>query len=93
LIDGFFEWDEEKSERNLRERGFDFELAVRIFASPTMEEEDQRANYGERRFVATGRVGEDIFVVVYTWRGLYRRIISARRASRRERDDYREAYP
>jgi uncharacterized DUF497 family protein len=33
-----------------------------------------------------------VFVVVYTWRGTSRRIISARRASRRERNVYRQAF-
>jgi uncharacterized protein len=88
-----FEWDEPKSERNLRERGFDFEYATRIFDSPVIEEEDRRRDYRERRIVATGRIEDIVFVVVYTLWGKARRIISARRANRRERDDYRKAYP
>jgi uncharacterized DUF497 family protein len=88
-----FEWDEAKSLRNLRERGFDFEFATRIFDGPRIEEEDSRKNYGERRIATTGQIGDGIFVVVYTHRGERRRIISARLAKRKERDDYREAYP
>jgi len=88
-----FEWDERKSQRNLRERGFDFEFATRIFDGPLIEEEDRRRDYRERRLVATGEIEGGIFVVVYTLRGKRRRIISARRAKRRERDDYRKAYP
>jgi uncharacterized DUF497 family protein len=88
-----FEWDEAKSRDNLRERGFDFEYATRIFDSPRIEEEDLRRNYGERRIVATGKIEDGIFVVVYTWRGESRRIISARPAKRKERDDYNTAYP
>ena len=88
-----FEWDEQKSERNLRERGFDFEYATRIFDSPLVEEEDRRRDYRERRIVVTGTIEDTIFVVVYTLRGKTRRIISARRANGKERDDYRKAYP
>jgi uncharacterized DUF497 family protein len=88
-----FEWDEAKSRKNFRERGFDFEFATRIFDGPRIEEEDFRKNYGERRIVATGKIEDGIFVVVYTRRGESRRIISARPAKRNERDDYRKAYP
>ncbi len=86
-----FEWDEEKSSRNYRDRGFDFAFVVRIFDRPIIEEEDIRRDYGERRFIATGQIEDMVFVVVYTWRGSARRIISARLASRRERDEYRKA--
>jgi uncharacterized protein len=64
-----FEWDEAKSSRNHAERGFDFDYACRIFAGPVIEEEDRRFDYRERRIVATGKVGTETFVVVYTWRG------------------------
>jgi uncharacterized protein len=87
-----FEWDEAKSERNRKERGFGFDYACRIFESPVIEEEDRRRDYGERRIVATGQVEGDIFVLVFTWRGRRRRIISARPAKRKERDDYRKAF-
>jgi uncharacterized DUF497 family protein len=88
-----FEWDEAKSSRNRADRGFDFDYACRIFAGPVIEEEDRRLDYRERRIVATGKVGTETFVVVYTWRGKRRRIISARPAKRRERDAYRQTFP
>ncbi len=81
-----FEWDEEKSEANLKARGFDFAYAASIFDLPTLEMDDGRADYGERRVQAIGRVGADVLFVVYTWRGGVRRIISARLANRKERD-------
>lgn len=87
-----FEWDEAKSEVNLRERGFDFEYASLVFGSPTLEVDDERADYGEWRIQVIGRTGNDILFVVYTWRGENRRIISARRATRRERSAYRQIY-
>jgi len=91
--DALFEWDEAKSEKNLLKHGFDFGFAKRIFEGSIIEREDTRRQYGEKRFLVFGQVEGEILVIVYTWRGACRRIISARRASRRERDGYREAYP
>lgn len=87
-----FEWDEAKSRWNLNERGFDFGFAARVFEGDLLEYEDRRRHWGERRLVAIGKVEGEALLVVYTWRGANRRIISARRASRRERDAYRQAF-
>ncbi|MGH7815472.1 MAG: BrnT family toxin [Candidatus Binataceae bacterium] len=54
--------------------------------------EDRRRDYGEPRFAAIGEIDGEIMYVVYTWRGAIRRIISARHASRRERDAYCKAF-
>jgi len=91
--DDVFEWDEAKSLRNQLQRGFDFDYASRIFQSSTFERADLRRPYGETRILSIGQVGADILTVVYTRRGVRRRIISARPADRRERDAYRTAYP
>ena len=87
-----FEWDEAKSRKNLRERGFDFAFAARVFDQDVLEQEDTRHGYGEQRVIALGEIEGEVFVVVYTRRGPYRRIISARRASRRERNAYRQTF-
>jgi uncharacterized DUF497 family protein len=80
-----FEWDEAKSQRTLRERGFSFDHAARIFLDLTLEKQDTRRNYGEVRMQAIGQVDEDVLFVVYTDRSNVRHIISARLASRKER--------
>ncbi|MCT4492998.1 BrnT family toxin [Bosea minatitlanensis] len=80
-----FEWDEGKSEGNLRERGFGFDLAASIFLGPVLEAEDTRHDYGEVRIKALGSVQGIILVVIYTDRDGIRRIISARRAKQKER--------
>ncbi|HMN71915.1 MAG TPA: BrnT family toxin [Rhodoblastus sp.] len=80
-----FEWDEAKSETNFHERGFDFAFAAMIFEGLFIEAEDTRLDYGERRIVAIGAVEDVAIVVVYTDRAEVRRIISARRANRKER--------
>ena len=91
-----FEWDPEKSEANLVERGFDFAFATLVFDGPTLEKQDRRRNYGELRMVATGLADEIALTVVYTDRlddggERVRRVISARRSNRRERKAYQAA--
>ena len=80
-----FEWDEAKSRRTYRERGFGFDYAVRIFDGLTLENRDNRRDYGEVRIQAIGRVERQILFVVYTDRADARHIISARLANRKER--------
>jgi uncharacterized DUF497 family protein len=84
-----FEWDETKSERNLIDRGLEFELAESLFEGRVIERRDDRRDYREVRIQAIGRVGGRILMCVYTDRGGVRRIISLRYANRRERDAYR----
>jgi uncharacterized DUF497 family protein len=84
-----FEWDEAKSDRNLRERGFSFAFAARIFKGPVIERMDTRKDYGEARTKAIGAVGENVLLLVYTDRGAVRRIISARPANQKERAEWR----
>jgi uncharacterized DUF497 family protein len=59
-----FEWDEDKSEANLHNRGFDFAYAALVFESPILEIDDERENYGERRIQVIGRVDDDALFVV-----------------------------
>jgi uncharacterized DUF497 family protein len=91
-----FSWDARKSNRNLRERGFDFEFATQVFDGPTLERADSRHDYGERRVIALGMAQDIALTVVYTDRAdkggeINRRIISARKSSRREREAYKKA--
>jgi hypothetical protein len=90
-----FTWDPDKSDANLAARGFDFEFATLIFGGPTLEREDTREEYGERRMIAVGLAQGIAFTGVYTDRpgGPHpeRRIISARRSNRRERQAYEDA--
>ena len=91
-----FSWDARKSSRNLRERGFDFEFATQIFDSSTLERADSRRDYGERRVISLGKAQDIALTVVYTDRAesggeINRRIISARKSNRRERQAYKKA--
>ena len=83
-----FEWDDEKRERNLTKHGIDFVRAVKIFENPVVERLDDREDYGEERIIAIGHWEDHFLVVVYTWRGIYRRIISAWKAGADEEGTY-----
>lgn len=91
-----FIWDLQKSENNFYGRGFDFTAVTLIFDGHVLEREDLRRAYGERRIVAVGIADGRYLTVVYTDRhgdrGVFRRIISARRSNRRERRTYDEAF-
>ena len=80
-----FEWDPAKSAATYETRGFDFAYASRIFTTGWMAVQDARADYGESRMKAIGQTETDILVVIYTVRGKTLRLISARRANRKER--------
>lgn len=91
-----FSWDPEKSDANFHQRGFDFAFASLIFDGPTLEREDTRRDYGEPRIIAIGLAVDLELTVCFTDRvdasGVVdRRIISARRSNRRERQAYQEA--
>ena len=91
-----FSWDARKSNRKLRERGFDFEFAMQIFEGSTLERADSRRDYGEHRVVALGNAQDITVTVVYTDLAessgeVNRQIISARKSNRREREAYKKA--
>jgi uncharacterized DUF497 family protein len=88
-----FQWDPGKNAANLAKHGVDFQDAIGVFRNPFLEWEDTRGAYGERRFIVIGMVNATTLTLVYAGRGVDRRIISARRASRYERQLYRTAFP
>jgi hypothetical protein len=84
-----FEWDDEKADANLAKHGIPFEMAAEVFADPDrLDVGDGRFDYGEERRNTVGVVDDVVLTVSYTMRGGICRIISARRASRKERDAY-----
>lgn len=80
-----FGWHTAKHLATQRSRGFGFDIAALIFDGQIIEQIDDRRDYGEVRVKAIGETGDEVFVVVYTDREDVRWIISARRASRKER--------
>ena len=84
-----FEWDERKNKSNKLKHGIDFKRATRIFDDPDkLKFDDTRAGQGERRWKVIGFILEAMFSVIYTIRNTTIRIISARRASKKERKRY-----
>jgi uncharacterized DUF497 family protein len=84
-----FEWDEAKAAENHAKHGVSFETTIKVFRDPfAIERLDDRQDYGEERFILIGTAEEAVITVVYTERNGRFRIISARRATRHEQDDY-----
>ena len=86
-----FEWDDAKSDACFAHRGFDFAYAIRAFLDDDrIIGRDRRWDYGEDRYRLLGAIESRVFVVIYTMRGSIIRIISARKASRREVREYEQ---
>jgi uncharacterized protein len=83
-----FEWDERKRRSNLKAHSVDFVDVLPLFDGPFFEYPDDREDYGELRMVAIGAVDGRVYAIVYTWRGGSRRLISARKSDKHEREAY-----
>ena len=77
-------YDPTKRDKTLAERGLDFEDAPLVFQGLTLEVEDTRKEYGERRVLCFGLLESRLVVVGYTPRGSVRHIFSMRKANDRE---------
>jgi len=97
-----FQWDDAKAEQNLRKHRVDFETASLVFFDPLARIKHDRVVDGEVRWQAVGRVNDQtVLVVVHTASASVDdtqtevgteiiRIISARKADRKERQDYEQ---
>jgi uncharacterized DUF497 family protein len=85
-----FEWDPEKAQRNHEKHGISFADAVEVVSDEYAITIEDRSSQEERHItIGVDALGR-ILVVVYTWRGESIRIISARKATARERAPYGE---
>jgi uncharacterized DUF497 family protein len=82
-----FEWDEDKNTINLEKHGIAFSVAVKVFENEFFTYKSSHS--AEMRHIAVGEVSERIIAVVYTYRYEKIRIISARRARKKEEKSYR----
>ena len=89
-------WDQAKNEANLRAHGLSFEAAAFVFADPLSA---TREDPYEQRWRTIGMVGTQVVMVAHTWPNFdtetgeeIGRIISARKATRREREAYEEGH-
>lgn len=83
-----FTWCEAKRSRNLKTHGLDFVDALRVFEGITFTFEDDRFPYGEQRFVTLGLLAGIPVSIVHTENKHEIRIISFRKATRRETQIY-----
>ncbi len=82
-----FEWDDQKAQGNLQKHHIDFRDAAHVFFDANrIDDEDYRAE--EERYRTIGMVNGRLLFVVYTWREDRVRIISARKATKYERQKY-----
>jgi uncharacterized DUF497 family protein len=88
-----FEWDAPKAESNARKHGVTFEMALTAFDDPfALITLDEKHSSREKRKRLLGESDSGVLMVVFTVRnpGSRYRIISARKANRRERKGYEE---
>lgn len=90
-----FVYDPAKNRLNIKKHGISFETAKLIFDGPIYTQEDFRYDYGEIRMKTTGRLPSMVILVVihvdFDEDSIYTiRIISARRADKKEQQDYYE---
>jgi uncharacterized DUF497 family protein len=86
-----FEWDENKNKSNQEKHVIDFNDAKDVFKDESSKvSPDFRKDYGESRWKIIGKIYGSIISVIYTMRDKAVRIISARKASKKERDEYND---
>ncbi|MEW6740183.1 MAG: BrnT family toxin [Nitrospirota bacterium] len=85
-----YEWDEAKRIRTLLKRGVDFTDAEKFQWQTAKIIVDERREYTEQRFVATGFIEGRLHVMAFTMRSSAIRIISLRKANKREAKNYEE---
>ena len=78
-----FEWDDEKNNTNLNKHGIDFNTAKALWNDPNRIE-IHTAHPIENRIILIGRIGKKLWASIFTMRGNTIRIISVRRARKKE---------
>ena len=85
-----YEWDKAKNRGNFAKHGLDFEDAELVFAGPCVTFEDSRFDYGEEQLITLGLLVGRVVIIAHSQRGEPTRIISMRKANRREQKIYQE---
>ena len=84
-------FDPEKDATNLSKHGVSLAAAAELDWDAALAWIDDRADYGEQRIIALAPMGDRLFFVVFVDRDEARRVISLRRANRREVSHYVKA--
>jgi uncharacterized protein len=83
-------WDDKRNEA-LAERGRDFADVAWVDWAAALTVEDTRLDYAEARFVTMAPINDRLCVFAWCQRGEALRVISLRKANKRERDKYEKA--
>ena len=83
--------DPKKERRNVAERGLSLDLAEQLDWATALIWEDKRKDYGEARYCVLGFIDDRLHSVVFTPRHGKPRVISLRKANKREVKRYEEA--
>ena len=86
-----FQWDSDKAQSNRQKHGIAFEEAAEVFFDPFHQTGSASTDDEQRDFILGYSLSQRILMVVYVERDEWTRIISARRATRRERKLYEES--
>ncbi len=87
-----FTWSVSKRRANLKAHGLDFVDSPTVFEGPTFTFEDDRLSYREQRFVTLGLLAGIPVSLVHTETEYEIRIISFRKATKREAKIYLDAF-
>ena len=94
-----FKWDKKKENINIKKHGITFEQASYVFADPfALNRYDDEHSDDEERWVLLGKsLNQTILLVIHTFRDEkgqeFVRIISARKATKKEEKSYKERCP
>ena len=86
-----FEWDQRKAQLNLKKHGVSFEEAAEVFFDPFHQHGEASTRAEDREFILGYSSRQRLLLVVHVERSRRLRIISARPATREERNQYEEA--
>jgi len=78
------EFDPEKNAKNIKERHINFEIVNDFELNTAKIWLDNRKDYGEERYIALGYIKKRLYSLVFTVRGTNLRVISLRKANKRE---------
>jgi uncharacterized DUF497 family protein len=86
-----FEWDDVKAAANFAKHGVRFEDVSEFDWEVSVDTHDLRKDYTETRVISTSTIRGRVHVLVYALRGDSVRVISLRKANKRESSNYEKA--
>jgi uncharacterized DUF497 family protein len=77
-------FDPDKDARNIAKHGISLARAVEMDMAAALIREDDRFDYGETRYIAFGEIEDELYCLIFTFRGSRVRAISLRKANKKE---------